>query len=247
METPQLTPDSSVFLELGPLTLNATIVFTWLLMALLIVPAWIVTRRLAPEAQASRVQTLLEATVSYTREQVGEIAGRRTDAILPFSGTLVLFIGLANILAIVPGYQPPTASLSTTTALAIVVFFAVPIYGIAIVGLGTYLRHYIEPTPIMLPFRIISELSRTLALAVRLFGNMMSGEMVVAILLLVVPLLFPVLLGALGLLTGVIQAYIFAILATVYIASGMEASEEATAAQRDGGKPPEPATDHEEG
>ncbi|MEX1334007.1 MAG: F0F1 ATP synthase subunit A, partial [Candidatus Limnocylindrales bacterium] len=208
METPQLTPDTAVLLELGPLTLNATIAFTWLLMGLLIVPAWFITRRLTPEAEASRPQMLLEAAVGYTRQQVGEIAGSRTDLVLPFSGTLVLFIGLANVLAIVPGWQPPTASLSTTAALAIVVFFAVPAYGIAIVGVGTYLRHYIEPTPIMLPFRIISELSRTLALAVRLFGNMMSGEMVVAILLLVVPLLFPVLLEALGLLTGVIQAYI---------------------------------------
>lgn len=247
MESPPLTPDAIVLFELGPLAVNATIAFTWLLMVLLIVPAWLITRRLAPDPKGHRMQLVLEAAVSYARQEVREIAGKRAGAILPFTGTLLLFIGLANILAIVPGWQPPTASLSTTAALAIAVLVAVPAYGVAMVGMGTYLRHYIEPSPIMLPFRIIGELSRTLALAVRLFGNMMSAQMVVAILLLVIPLLFPVVLEALGLLTGVIQAYIFAVLATVYIASGMEASEEPISGQADGGESSETTTTPEEG
>jgi F-type H+-transporting ATPase subunit a len=128
------------------------------------------------------------------------------------------------MLAIVPGYEPPTASLSTTAALAICVFAAVPVYGIIHEGVGGFFKHYIEPTPVMLPFNLIGELSRTLALAVRLFGNVMSGTKIAAILLAVTPLFVPVLMNALGLLTGLIHAYIFAILATVYIASGEESS-----------------------
>jgi F-type H+-transporting ATPase subunit a len=123
----------------------------------------------------------------------------------------------------VPGFQPPTGSLTTTTALAICVFFAVPIYGIAERGLKGYLSNYIQPSVAMLPFNIIGEISRTLALAVRLFGNIMSGTLIAAILLSLVPLFFPVIMQAFGLLVGLIQAYIFAILAMVYIASGTRA------------------------
>jgi F-type H+-transporting ATPase subunit a len=138
---------------------------------------------------------------------------------LPFIGTLFIFIATANLLTIVPGYEPPTSSLSTTAALALCVFVAVPSFGIAQRGWRSYLKSYIEPTLIMLPFNMISELSRTLALAVRLFGNMMSGTMIIAILLTITPLVFPVAMTMLGLLTGMVQAYIFSILATVYIAA----------------------------
>ncbi|HEX7972156.1 MAG TPA: F0F1 ATP synthase subunit A, partial [Thiobacillus sp.] len=142
---------------------------------------------------------------------------------LGFLGTLFLFIATAALFTVVPGYAPPTGSLSTTTALAICVFVAVPLYGIAEQGLGGYLKEYLKPTAIMLPFNIISELSRTLALAVRLFGNMMSGTMILAILLSIAPFIFPIALSALGLLTGMVQAYIFTILATVYIAAATRA------------------------
>jgi F-type H+-transporting ATPase subunit a len=120
---------------------------------------------------------------------------------------------------VIPGYQPPTGSLSTTAALALCVFLAVPFFGIRKQGLGGYLKTYTRPTWIMLPFNIIGELSRTLALAVRLFGNMMSGVMIVAILLTITPFIFPIFMTALGLLTGMVQAYIFTILAGVYIAA----------------------------
>ena len=126
---------------------------------------------------------------------------------------------MANLCTIIPGYEPPTGSLSTTVALALSVFVAVPFFGIEEQGLGSYLKSYMEPTVLMLPFNIISELSRTLALAVRLFGNMMSGVMIIGILLTITPFIFPVLMTALGLLTGMVQAYIFSILATVYIAA----------------------------
>jgi F-type H+-transporting ATPase subunit a len=169
----------------------------------------------------------METVVDYMRSQIQEIAQRDPDRYLIFSGTLFLFISVSNLLDIVPGYRTPTSSLSTTTALAICVFFAVPIYGIAQAGVAGYFRHYIQPTVLMLPFNIIGELSRTLALAVRLFGNMMSETLLIAIFLTIAPLILPVLLELLGLLIGQVQAYIFAVLATIYIVSASSTQEEA--------------------
>ena len=199
--------------------LNATILFTWCVMVLLSVVSWLVTRRLSTGTKIPKLQNVLEVLVGGMRDQIREVSGRDPGQYLPFIGTLFLFICVANLLSIVPGYRPPTGSLSTSAALATCVFIAVPIYGIASQGVWGYLRHYVRPTPLMLPFNIIGELSRTLALAVRLYGNMMSGAVVAAILLGFVPLFVPILMQALGLLTGLIQAYIFAVLAMVYIAS----------------------------
>ena len=144
-----------------------------------------------------------------------------------FIGSLFLFISLSNLLEIVPGYHAPTGSINTTIALAGVVFVAVPIFGISEHGLLGYLRHYARPTPLMIPFNIIGELSRTLALAVRLFGNVMSGGLVVAVLVAIVPLFIPIALEILGLLVGQVQAYIFAILATVYIGAATRGDHDA--------------------
>jgi len=160
----------------------------------------------------------MEVLVTGIRKQIREISGQDPREYLPFVGTLFLFVAVCNLLSIVPGYEAPTGSLSTTAALAACVFVAVPLYGIAHRGLS-YFAQYIKPSVFMLPFNIMGELSRTLALAVRLFGNVMSGTMIVGILLGVTPLLFPIVMQALGLLTGLIQAYIFAILAMVYIAA----------------------------
>lgn len=218
----QITPDRWVFWqsESWPwLQLNATIAFTWLVMAILAVGSWLITRRLSTGTEISRLQNLAEVLVSGIRDQIREVSQHDPGKYLPFVGTLFLYIAMSNLLSIVPWYRPPTGSLSTTAALATCVFIAVPIYGIAAQGLGGYLRHYIRPTILMLPFNIIGELSRTLALAVRLYGNMMSGTVIAAILIGFVPLFVPVLMQALGLLTGMIQAYIFAVLAMVYIAS----------------------------
>lgn len=226
MELTQLSPDEVVFWEAGFVNLNATIVFTWAVMAVMIVGSWLVSRRLTTSTDVPKAQNLLEVVVEYIRDQIREVSGGdRPDFYLPFVGTLFLFIAVANLFTILPGYLPPTASLSTTAALAGAVFFAVPVYAIVRQGPRAYLRRYIEPSPIMLPFTVLGELSRTLALAVRLFGNMMSGAKIVAILLAVVPFLFPVVFQALGLLTGMVQAYIFAVLAMVYIASGMTVTE----------------------
>jgi F-type H+-transporting ATPase subunit a len=220
-----ISPDAIVYWERGPIVLNATIVFTWIVMVLLALGSWLVTRNLSSGPRLSRQQNLLEVVVSGIRSQIREVSQQEAGPYLPFVGTLFLFIALANLLTIVPGYQPPTASLSTTAALALCVLVAVPLYGIVEQGWLGYLKSYLQPSPMMLPFNIISELSRTMALAVRLFGNVMSSTVVVGIIVSIAPLFFPIILQILGLLTGMIQAYIFAILAMVYIASATRARQ----------------------
>jgi len=220
-----ISPDSIVIWQWKFITLNATILFTWFIMGLLVLVSWLVTRKLSVEPDLSRWQMALETIVSYIRDQIHEITHRDPDDYLPFLGTLFLFISLSNFLSFVPGYHPPTGSISTTSALAVCVFFAVPVFAIAKDGAKAYFRHYIKPSVFMFPFHIIGEFSRTLALAVRLFGNVMSGTMIVGILLSVAPLFLPVVMHALELLIGQIQAYIFAVLAAVYIASASEAHE----------------------
>ncbi len=214
-----LSPDAIVFWQWRFITINATLVYTWGILLLLGISSWLITRNLSNNIEISHWQNFLEVLVSNIREQIRETSGQNPDLYLPFIGTLFIFIATSNILAITPFFDPPTGSLSTTAALAVCVFFAVPFYGIRQQGILAYLRQYLKPNPIMLPFHIISEFSRTLALAVRLFGNVMSGGMIAALLLAIAPFFFPAIMQLLGLLTGVIQAYIFAILALVYIGS----------------------------
>jgi F-type H+-transporting ATPase subunit a len=214
-----LSPDQIIFWQYGFIKLNATILYTWGIMLLLIVGSKLITRHLSTELQRTRWQNLLEIIVTTIEKQIGEIGLAKPRQYLGFLGTLFLFVAFASLCTIIPGYEPPTGSLSTTTALALCVLVAVPFFGILDQGLKGYLRSYIEPTVIMLPFNIISEVSRTLALAVRLFGNMMSGAMIIGILLTITPFIFPVVMTVLGLLTGMVQAYIFSVLAAVYIAA----------------------------
>lgn len=217
----KLSPDQTIFWQHGFITINLTIVTTWAIMLVLIVAARLVTRKLKTDITISRWQCFLEIIVTSINNQIKEVGLSNPKDYIAFIGTLFLFIGTANLCIIFPGYTPPTASLSTTTAMALCVFIAVPFFGIQKSGLGGYLKSYLKPTFIMLPFNLISEVSRTLALAVRLFGNIMSGGMIVAILLTISPFIFPVIMNALGLLTGMVQAYIFSILATVYITAAV--------------------------
>ena len=204
-------------------SLNATIVFTWLVMAILVIGSLAVTARLSDDDEPSRWQSLLEVIVTGIADQIRDIGARDPKRYLPFIGTLFLFIATSNLLAVVPAYLPPTGSLSTTAALAIAVLVAVPAFGIAKTGVRAYLKNYASPTLFMLPFNVIGELSRTIALAVRLYGNVMSGTVIVGILIGIAPFFFPIIMQLLGMLTGLIQAYIFAVLATVYIASATRA------------------------
>ena len=229
-----LSPDQIVFWQYGVFKLNATIAFTWALMLVLAGGSRLITRKLSIGLERSRWQNLLEILVTGIEKQIKEVGLSQPQKYLGFLGTLFLFVATASLCTVIPGYEPPTASLSTTAALALCVFVAVPFFGIEEQGVRNYLKSYTKPTFIMLPFNIISELSRTLALAVRLFGNMMSGAMIIAILLTITPFLFPIIMIVLGLLTGMVQAYIFSILAAVYIA----------AATRVRKPKPEPAANH---
>jgi F-type H+-transporting ATPase subunit a len=220
-----ISPDQVVLWAWGPVRLTGTIVGTWGVMAALVLTAALATRRLSTSTRLGRWQNLLEVLVTGMRDQIREVSQQDPGRYLPFVGSLFLFIATANLLAVVPGFVPPTASLSTTTALALCVLVAVPLYGIAERGLARYFAGYLRPTVFMLPFNVIGELSRTVALAIRLYGNIMSGTVITAILLSLVPFFFPVVLQLLGLLTGLIQAYIFAILAMVYIASATRVRE----------------------
>jgi F-type H+-transporting ATPase subunit a len=215
----KLSPDQTIFWQHGPFILNATIVWTWVIMFLLICGSALITRKLRSDIHISRWQCVLEMIVTGIIGQIKEIGLPQPEKYIGFLGTLFLFIVTSNLCILFPFYVAPTSSLSTTTALALSVFIAVPFFGILKGGVLTYLKTYIQPTVIMLPFNIISELSRTLALAVRLFGNMMSGGVIVSILLSITPFVFPIVMSVLGLLTGMVQAYIFSILATVYIAA----------------------------
>ena len=217
----RLSPDQMILWQRGSLKLNGTIAFTWGLMIVLAVGSKLITRKLSTDQNRSRWQNFLEIIVTGIEKQIEEVGLPHPEKYLGFLGTLFLFLATASVCTILPGYDPPTGSLSTTVALALCVFVAVPLFGIADQGVRGYLKSYVEPTVIMLPFNIISELSRTLALAVRLFGNMMSGAMIIAILLTITPFIFPIVMTLLGLLTGMVQAYIFSILAAVYIAAAI--------------------------
>lgn len=217
----QLTPDQNIVFYIGNFGVNATLVNTWIVMAVLVGISMLVTWRLSVDSAPGRWRNALELIVVAIQGQIEEVTRSGARHVLYFAGTLFLFIALSNILTVIPGFAPPTSSLSTTVALTLSVLVAIPMFGIANGGVRNYLRTFIEPSMVMLPFNIIGEFSRGVSLAIRLYGNVMSGAVIAAILLSIAPFFFPVVMDMLGLLTGFIQAYIFAILATVYISSAM--------------------------
>lgn len=212
-----LSLDEKIFWHYKAAHVNATLVYTWLEMVLLTLLAWRVGSQLG--RSLTPAQNFWESLLSLVREQMTQVAGEDPEPYFPFVCTLFLFISLANLLGMVPGLHSPTASLSTTAALAVAVLLATPLYGIQRQGLAVYFKHYLQPTPLMLPFHLLAEVTRTVALSVRLFGNAMSGTLIVGLLLSLVPFFVPILMQLLELLIGQVQAYIFAVLATVYLAS----------------------------
>jgi len=193
-------------------------------MSLLVTSSCLGTRRISVDSP-TRLQAALEAVVGTLRRQVREILDQDPDPYLPFLGALFLFISTSSLLTLVPGFHPPTGSLSTTAALAGLVLVAVPVFGVARHGVSGYLREYFRPNPLMFPFHVLGELTRTLSLAVRLFGNMASGAMIGGLLLALAPLFLPTVMQLFELLIGQVQAYIFAVLATVYVASAVRSRE----------------------
>lgn len=213
--------------ELFGLTITDTVIISAALTLLLTLVAALSSRSLHP-TRFGIWQITIETYVDWIRRLVGGIVEEDPTPYMPLIGTLILFIGTANLLSLIPVVRPPTADLSTTVALSLVVFLAVPGYGIWRRGVRGYLKNYIRPHPLMLPFNLISELTRTLALAVRLFGNVMSAQMIGAILLVVAGLLVPIPLMVLGIITGLVQAYIFGVLAAVFIAAAVQIEDTKT-------------------
>lgn len=206
--------------RIGPVVITNTVVLTWMLMLVLGGLAWIATRRLG--IVPSRRQVVLEGIVTAIEDAIRQVLPQQTAKVLPFVGTLWIFILVANLASLIPGVRSPTGDLSTTVALAILVFLATHWYGLREHGPLAYLRHYLLPNPILLPFHIISEISRTIALAMRLFGNIFSLQMAALLVLLVAGFLVPVPVLMLHIIEAIVQAYIFGTLALIYIAGAIQ-------------------------
>lgn len=213
----------AVWLTPGPVDITETVVTTWTIMLILVIVAGCVRRLLT--IKAGPVQTAAEGVVSAIVDAINAVAPDYVGQLLPFIGTLWVFLVVANLAGLIPGVHSPTRDLSTTSALAILVFLASHWYGIRSQGLKNYLRHYLTPSPVLLPFHIISEITRTVALAVRLFGNIMSLEMAALLILFVAGFLAPIPILMLHVIEALVQAYIFGMLALIYIAGGLQSQQ----------------------
>lgn len=215
--------EPSILFSVGPVVISRTVVTTWGIVAALAIGARLATWRMT--SKPGRIQAVLEAVVVAASDQIAAVLNRDPAQFLPLLGTLFIFLVAANLSALLPGVKAPTASLETPAALAAVVFFAVHVYGVKLRGLGGYLKSYLEPNPMLLPLNILGEFTRTFSLMMRLFGNIMSDELVLAIVLALAGLLVPIPFMAFTILVGLVQAYIFTVLAAVYIAGGIGAAE----------------------
>ena len=209
--------------EFGPVVITGTVLTTWLIMAVLWIASWLVSRRLSVDP--GPLQSAVEGAVSSIEAAVVAVAPQHAQRIIPFIGSLWVFLIVANLCGLIPGLHSPTRDLSATAALAIVVFLSTIWFGIRIQGLKKYLHHYLVPSPILLPFHLLSEITRTVALAVRLFGNMMSLEMAALLILLVAGFLAPVPILMLHIVEALVQAYIFGMLALIYVAGGIQSQQ----------------------
>ncbi len=215
---------ATVVFQLGPLQVTSTTVTTWVIMLVCGLLAWAGSRRL--RMAPGLFQTAVEAVVALMEDQIRQVAPQLTSELLPFIGTLWIFLLVANLSGLLPGVASPTQDLSLTAALAVVVFLSVHWFGIRTRGAAAYFRHYLKPTPLLLPFELISEVTRTVSLAVRLFGNMMSLELTALLVLFVAGFLVPIPILMLHIVEALVQAYIFGMLALIYVAGGLEAQAE---------------------
>lgn len=220
--------------RVGPLEITGTVVTTWILMGALAVAARLVTRRL--ELEPGKVQTAVEGVVAVIAEAVEQVAGDDGRRIMPFIATLWIFLVVANLTGLVPGASSPTRDLAATAALAVLVFLSTHWYGVRIEGAKSYLRHYLEPSPLLLPFNLLGEITRTVALAVRLFGNIMSLEMAALLILLVAGFLAPIPILMLHVVEALVQAYIFGMLALIYVAGGIQSQRRKAAGEKQRGE-----------
>jgi F-type H+-transporting ATPase subunit a len=214
VESSPLAPD--ILVSFGPVPISRAVVTTWVIMIVMTLFLLTAFRIKAPGLRAG-----LEIVVIAIADQMRQIVGRDPWPFVPLLGSLFIFLLLANLTAVVPGAAPPTGHIETPAALALIVFLAAHVYGIKTRGTAQYLRHYLEPNLFLLPLNVLSELTRTFSLMIRLFGNMMSHEFVIAIVVFLSGLFVPIPFMLLGILIGIIQAYIFTVLATVYIAAAV--------------------------
>ena len=217
--------DSIMLFSCGNFGINVTIFNSWLVIALITFVSWLVTRNISSGKEVSRLQIVLETLVTWMQKEAKEVSGSANQKYFAMALGLFCFIVVANLLTLIPWFRPPTASLSTTMAFALVVFMAIPYFAISNAGIKGYLKKFIEPVPLLLPMNIFSEVFSVFAMGLRLFGNMLSGVMFAGILSAFIPFIAPLTMQTLGLLTGSIQAYIFALLALVYT-SGVKPENE---------------------
>ncbi|MBI5438118.1 MAG: F0F1 ATP synthase subunit A [Nitrosomonadales bacterium] len=214
---------ATIWFHIGPFAVTSIVVTTWGIMLALGVFCWLATRNLALDP--GPLQAMLEGMVSAMEESICAVLPDRAQQLLPFIGTLWIYIVFANLVGVIPRLHAPTGNLSVTAGLALLVFLSVHWYGVRNEGLRRYLKHYLSPSPILLPFHLLSEVTRTVALAVRLFGNIMSLEMAAMLILLVAGLLAPVPLLMLHIVESLVQAYIFGMLALIYVAGAMQSQQ----------------------
>ena len=213
----------SVVFNIGPFAITNTVVMTWVIMLSLSMAAWAVSRRMS--MVPGRWQVIFEGVVVAIEEAIRTVLPDHHRQTMPFIATLWIFIVVANLVSLIPGMRSPTGDLSLTAGLAILVFLASHWYGIRTHGLKSYLHHYLQPNPILLPFHLISEITRTVALAVRLFGNIFSLQMAALLVLLVAGFLAPIPVLMLHIIEAIVQAYIFGMLALIYIAGAIQSQQ----------------------
>jgi F-type H+-transporting ATPase subunit a len=214
---------TGVLVHIGPIALTETIVTTWVLMAAVAIACWLATRRM--NVVPGSLQAVVEMLVGAIEEQIQGIVNRDPSDFLPLLGTLFIFLVLANLAGVLPGVHAPTASLETPAALAAIIFFSVHVFGVRMRGTLGYLKGYLKPNPLLLPLNVLSEFTRTFSLMMRLFGNIMSDELVIAIVVALAGLLVPIPFMAFEILVGLVQAYIFSVLAAVYIGGAVGSIE----------------------
>lgn len=209
---------------LGPIQVTSTVINTWVMIALLGIGAFFIGRsfKIRPGMMQNAIEWLVEVIRGLIAKNIGS---EKTDMFFPVVATLAIFIGVANLLGLIPGLRSPTPDINTPLAMALIVFISVPYFGIRTRGLGKYLKHYVEPIFFMLPIEIASEIARTFSLTFRLFGNIMGEEIILAILFLIAPFILPVPMMLFSIFTGILQAYIFTLLSTVYIGGAVSAHE----------------------
>jgi F-type H+-transporting ATPase subunit a len=220
----QLHPlQTEVWFHIGPVPITAEVVTTWVIMAVLVLLSWLGLRQ--AQVRGGWLQSTLEVSVEAIADQIKAILRSDPWPYLPLLGTLFIYLTVANLSGVLPGVVAPTAHIETPAALALIVFFSVQFYGVKEQGLKGYIKRYLEPNPLLLPLNVLSQITRSFSMMVRLFGNMMSHEFIIAIVLFLAGLFVPVPFMLLGILIGLIQAFIFTVLATVYVGGAVSAGE----------------------